>query len=497
MISGRIQAGGCVPVRLEPSGNKFRTFLFLACAIVSGCEVPDTSNLSGMDASVANDESVLTASSAYSSLPLSQTAGVETQAPGGFIEPVTASQTRPLYSPSQLQSFLPTRGKFTFPAPYNTDAIRLTNATDCAGATDCVNPIGYSYWRNINNHRGSDTLYLFLALDRNRGGAGPTLFSYNKLTGELTKTGPLFNANSPFSWASGEGWYFSATLPTTMYINEGARLLRYDVLEKQVETVFDATTRFGRGKYLWQLHSSNDDLVHSATLRENDSYAELGCMVYRESTQTFFWFPRIGDFDECQIDKSGRWLVIKENVDGAHGEDNRIIDLDTGTERILLDENGAGGHSDLGYGTMVAGDNWAEMSGTHKVWQFNTDPLQGITAYYNYEWNAAAPEHVSYANSSADIPLSQQYTCGSSANRVNSPHSNEIICFRTDAAGDVLVVAPVMTNLDAAGGGDDYGKAPKGNLDVTGKYFIWTSNTGGNRLDAFLVRVPGQLLTDK
>jgi hypothetical protein len=38
--------------------------------------------------------------------------------------------------------------------------------------------------------------------------------------------------------------------------------------------------------------------------------------------------------------------------------------------------------------------------------------------------------------------------------------------------------------------GDDYPQFPKGNLDVTGEYFIWTTNMGGDRLDAFLVKVP-------
>jgi hypothetical protein len=51
-----------------------------------------------------------------------------------------------------------------------------------------------------------------------------------------------------------------------------------------------------------------------------------------------------------------------------------------------------------------------------------------------------------------------------------------------------------MTDLDARGGGDDYAKLPKGNLDVTGRYFIWTSNVGGDRLDAFIVKVPGERL---
>src|SRR6185295_8507639 len=98
-------------------------------------------------------------------------------------------------------------------------------------------------------------------------------------------------------------------------------------------------------------------------------------------------------------------------------------------------------------------------------------------------------------NARAGTPLGQQYACGSGANRVNSSRANEIICFRLDTSLDVLVVAPVMTNLDASGGGSEvYSKLPKGNLDPTGQYLIWTSNMGGSRQDAFVVKVPAQLL---
>jgi hypothetical protein len=78
--------------------------------------------------------------------------------------------------------------------------------------------------------------------------------------------------------------------------------------------------------------------------------------------------------------------------------------------------------------------------------------------------------------------------------------ADEIVCFPLDAnrnsdgSLDVLAVAQVMTDLDALGGrddnGDDYEQLPKGNLDVTGRYFIWTSNLGGDRLDAVLVKIP-------
>jgi hypothetical protein len=71
---------------------------------------------------------------------------------------------------------------------------------------------------------------------------------------------------------------------------------------------------------------------------------------------------------------------------------------------------------------------------------------------------------------------------------------NEIVCFRLNGSNTRLVVAPVMTDLNAGGGGDDYSKTPKGNVDVTGKYFLWTSNFGSDRLDAFLVKVPNEVL---
>jgi hypothetical protein len=82
--------------------------------------------------------------------------------------------------------------------------------------------------------------------------------------------------------------------------------------------------------------------------------------------------------------------------------------------------------------------------------------------------------------------------------------ADEIVCFslnasrKADGSLDVLVVGQVMTDLDAPGGrddnGDDYEQLPKGNLDVTGRYFIWTTNLGGGRLDAFLVKIPAERL---
>ena len=424
-------------------------------------------------------------------------ASAQSTATGGFVDSATSAGLRPPISAGQSQALLPSRGAFTFPSPYDTTAFRLTNGSDCQGA-DCVFPVGYSYWNNINNHAGSDTMLVFLGLDRRKGGSGPTLFSVNKRSGETRNLGAIFPQDTSLSWSTGEGWYFSRTRQHALYVNDGPRMLRYDVQTKAFETVFDVSAQYP-GRYIWQMHSSNDDRVHSATLRDGSSYAMLGCVTYREDRGQFQYFAKKGDFDECQIDKSGRFLVIKENLDGRNGEDNRIIDLDTGAEHVLLDENGAGGHSDIGYGYMVAEDNFNAQPAAVRVWRFDMDlrggqPAsqqgQGTLVYQLSSWNSGLG-HVAHGNSHAGAPLEQQVACASNANRQAIARVNEIVCFRLDGSLNALVVAPNMTDLNAAGGGsDDYLKMPKGNLDVTGEYFIWTANAGSGRLDAYIVRVP-------
>lgn len=424
-------------------------------------------------------------------------ASAQSTATGGFVDSATSAGLRPAMSAGQSQAMLPSRGAFTFPSPYDTTAFRLTNGNDCQGA-DCVYPVGYSYWNNINNHAGRDTMLVFLGLDRRKGGSGPTLFSVDKRTGDTRNLGAIFPADSPHAWATGEGWYFSRTRATTLYMNDGPRMLRYDVEARSFETVFDVSAKYGN-RYIWQMHSSNDDRVHSATLRDGSSYEMLGCVAYREDRQQWFFYAKRGDYDECQIDKSGRWLVIKENVDGRNGEDNRIIDLDTGAEQVLLDENGAAGHSDIGHGYMVAEDNFNAQPGAVRVWRFDMDMRggqpatqqgQGTLVYQLSSWNSGLG-HLAHGNSRAGIGLDQQVACSSNAHRESLPRVNEIVCYRLDGSLNTLVVAPNLADLNAAGGGsDDYWKMPKGNLDVTGEYFIWTANAGSGRLDAFIVRVP-------
>jgi hypothetical protein len=258
---------------------------------------------------------------------------------------------------------------------------------------------------------------------------------------------------------------------------------------------------YGSDKYIWQMHSSGDDRVHSFTLRRTGTWEMLGCVAYRETTGQASFFAKKGSFDECQIDKSGRWLLVKE--DAGSIDDNRVIDLQTGSERTLLNPNGAVGHSDSGFGYMVGEDNFHPNPGAVRVWDFNlslqggqpvaSPPEQGRLVYRLTQWESGLG-HIAHGNALPGVPIDQQFVCSSNASRSNLPRVNEIVCYRLDGSLNALVVAPNLVDLNAPGGVDDYSKLPKGNLDPTGEYFIWTANMGTNRLDAFIVRIPkGQL----
>jgi hypothetical protein len=120
---------------------------------------------------------------------------------------------------------------------------------------------------------------------------------------------------------------------------------------------------------------------------------------------------------------------------------------------------------------------------------------QGTLIFQTTSWDTDVG-HVAFGNAQAGVPIGQQYVCSANASRKALSRANEILCYRLDGSLQILVVAPNLTSLDASGGGkDDYSKLPKGNLDITGEYYIWTGNAGTSRLDAYIVRIPKGKLT--
>jgi hypothetical protein len=92
-------------------------------------------------------------------------------------------------------------------------------------------------------------------------------------------------------------------------MNDGPRMLRYDVMTHAMSEVYNVETLLGAGRVIWQMHSSNDDHVHSATVKDSGSYKELGCIAFddrRPTSPTFI--AAKGDYDEMP-DRQERSLL--------------------------------------------------------------------------------------------------------------------------------------------------------------------------------------------
>lgn len=434
--------------------------------------------------------------------------------PGGFLEP-QGSTPRPKWTTTFLNTFLPaTRGVFTFPAPYNTRGVRITQASDCGGL-DCVHYVGYAYWPNMNNHVASNEILIVLGMSIARGGEGPTLFRYDKTTEAIVKDGPLWSAASPDSiWRSQstEMWHWSFTLPTKLYMVDNVatqqKLLRFDVVSKTFETIFTLVGNFPGCTAsscpfkIRQTHANADDTVFSMTVTttgSNPTTDWLGCLVYQPTrSPTTRWYPKVGaEFDECHLDKSGQYVIALENNGGfTEPTLNRFFDNHTGAETRITGPTATLGHLDSGYGYFVGADNTNALPNASIYYAMNPFAL-GPVVHKNPNFNVVALNYVAHSNAMSGQPLNKQVVCGSHADA--TVNQNEVTCLRIEPAVEQLIVAPIMTDLTATGGQAgcadfNYCKAPKGNLDVTGRYFLWTSNLGSTRLDAILVKVP-ELLT--
>ena len=138
---------------------------------------------------------------------------------GGLTRKAGSPALRARFTAPQIQGFCPptarkessrfrrptTRTRFDSPTP----GLRRWD--------DCLWYVGYSYWRNTNNHVGSTDMYIFLGTDPNRGGVGPMLIRYNKTTDDVQNLARCSDRSSPYHCSTGEGWYFSGTQPTKLY----------------------------------------------------------------------------------------------------------------------------------------------------------------------------------------------------------------------------------------------------------------------------------------
>lgn len=308
------------------------------------------------------------------------------------------------------------------------------------------NSIGMSYWRNINQHKNQNILQLFLSINDEL-----TIFIIEKSTLRV------LNERRLGIHHTGEGCYFSAIKPNILFVPTGNTLFSINIDNNENESVWT----LGSGHNLWQCHNSYDDQVHSATIQDSN-YKIIGWGV-KENFARERIFPVHGDNpDECQIDKSGRFLTIKED------NYNKIIDLLNNSEKIIQNEEGAVGHSDCGFGCILGENDMSQSAGALDLIDFNTGEHKFM--YSTGIWNMG---YVSFTNANPN----------KAGQKVLVSTPKELISVNFDWPHQWKKVCDNLTESQV------YEHRPKANLCPEGEYATWTALVGG-KINAYIVKVP-------
>lgn len=164
----------------------------------------------------------------------------------------------------------------------------------------------------------------------------------------IDANGDIFDMGSPISYrAEGEGWYW---LNGEVYLIDGPRLRRVNPFNGDDNVVFDVSEKYANHN-LWQAHSSLDGKSHVATVRENNNDFNPHIATAIAQGRRLTYVPAMGEQDEAHMSGDGNWAVIEED------NNNRIVSVKTGAERLILDADYALSHIDCGLDYMVGEDN--------------------------------------------------------------------------------------------------------------------------------------------
>ncbi len=220
--------------------------------------------------------------------------------------------------------------------------IRLTDAALCPSSANHA----YSYWAalNVDNTR-------LLA----NCASVPTIFQVDLANGTVVSLGAAFQAVQ--MWWEGTIWSRSAaTLAYGIYgSTSNARLLVYDfgnhtyTVLKDLKLDSRFTGVWGTSNYLWQLSADTAQTRFAATVRQSGG-TEVGGVVWDRSTDQVWNYrlPSGEALDEVQIDRTGRYLVIK--LLGRKWQVWRLSD--PSPSAVMLS---GPGHSDNGAGLLFQG----------------------------------------------------------------------------------------------------------------------------------------------
>lgn len=365
---------------------------------------------------------------------------------------------------------LPSAGGSFLDPTFGTKIIRVTDAND-----GNANAIVYSYWQqwSLNSTK-------FWIARGNSGSTVPTLYLFNPSTLTVSRAGALFSDVS----LSQDGLIFSGKNNNYLYgytcCTANSKIYRCDttngvpcsVANGRMTLIKDMKTLLNPGEYIYQISMSENDDVFGFTIKKYEAgqYTDVGVGYYKVSTKTFKRYD-VTNLNECQIDKSGRYLTIVK--DDPYGMVIWDIQAETKTDIPWDQTNRPVGHYDQDYGILLGASAWGDFNKRDL-------PNSNITTIFipktdNVDW------HVSKRNNTGN------WFCASNLamdNLTNNPKENEILLVYMNGNGWHRLAHHRNYYID-------YGSYPRALIDRNGKFILFNSNWNNfGQRDVFILVIP-------
>lgn len=354
-------------------------------------------------------------------------------------------------------------GVFTDPT-FGTEIMRVTDEND--GKENCN---AYSYWPSFN----AESKRFHIAC-----GNRHMLYRFDPKAFSLSGKEPLFAKKPPSGYEPRwEDAMWAYADPNLLYCHEGLILWAYNVVTGEYTLVKDFSNTFPPG-HLCQLSKNSKDDVFAGSLQD-PKWNRTGYFVWRRAADKIVLSETV-DHDEVQVDKTGRFCVVKTGRQGKGVVEVRVVDLHTGSIEDLTDDGPdfAPGHSDNGQGLVVGHDNVR-----NRVTFRRLDSPHDVRTLLDFKNDWSQDYHVSLLVDDETWATLSFYVGNSLPS--SGIFRNEIVQVATDGSGRVRRLAHHRSVFKT------YWDSPRANISRDGRFIVFTSNwEGASQRDVFILKVP-------
>lgn len=363
-------------------------------------------------------------------------------------------------------------GKFCDPT-FGTKIMRVTDEVSV--------PVGgagtsYSYWATFNS---DNSRLLVMEVGAQQLGR---IYEFNPTTFTLgQRLAPVpYPPNAAPIRLDDAVWAYGDPDKLFVHTDNGTKIYSYKVSTQTYTLIKDLSGYLPAGQFVQQMSVAQDDDTFSfgINLGGNPTYGDAGYIVYRDSTDTVLAQSAVG-VNEVRLDKTGRYLFVNTNNQGAGQIEVQIVDLNTQQVQNLTDDapDHAPSHYDVGSGMAVGNGNYLlgisarSLSNPHSFTE-----ILDLTNEGNY-----GGFHLSMLADNELWTLVSFYT-----EHLNNVMEDELVQVSTDGSQRVRRLAHHQSIFTG-----DYYQSPRANISRDGRFVAFSSNWGGrNRNDLFIVEIP-------